>query len=137
MTQADNPVPKSLRQGRKARIKARADKAVAQRLSGPAFLTRKVAPLEVLDEDGLVLIERNADRILAEIGMDFRGDPEMLEVFRKAGCDVRGERVRLVAALQYHHTDDAFDPPEMTERIYGVPLSEHLGPKAPARVADA
>jgi hypothetical protein len=45
---------------------------------------------------------------------------------------VRGERVRMVAALQYHDSDDAFDTPETTERIYGVPASEHVGPKAPA-----
>ncbi len=126
MTQADNPVPKSLRQGRKARIKARADKAVAQRLSGPAFLTRKVAPLEVLDEDGLVLIERNADRILAEIGMDFRGDPEMLEVFRKAGCDVRGERVRFEPGF-CRATIQASAPREFVQHARNPARSVHIG----------
>jgi trimethylamine--corrinoid protein Co-methyltransferase len=41
-----------------------------------------------------VLIEHNADTILQEVGMDFRGDPEILEVLRNAGADVRGENVR-------------------------------------------
>ena len=43
--------------------------------------------------------------------------------------DVKGDRLRLVAALQFHTSDDAFDPPDMTERIYGVPMAQHVGPK--------
>jgi len=58
------------------------------------FLTRKLAPFEVLDEEGLSLIEENADTILAEVGVEFRGDAEALETLRNAGADVQGERVR-------------------------------------------
>jgi len=50
---------------------------------------------------------------------------------------VEGSRMRLVAALQYHVTDDAFDRPDMTERIYGVPVSEHIGPKSREWAANA
>lgn len=42
---------------------------------------------------------------------------------------VMGPRCRMVAALQFHTSPDAHDPPEMTQRIYGVPVEEHLGPK--------
>eukprot|EP00615_Pteridomonas_danica_P009355 CAMPEP_0114351654 /NCGR_PEP_ID=MMETSP0101-20121206/17368_1 /TAXON_ID=38822 ORGANISM="Pteridomonas danica, Strain PT" /NCGR_SAMPLE_ID=MMETSP0101 /ASSEMBLY_ACC=CAM_ASM_000211 /LENGTH=192 /DNA_ID=CAMNT_0001491683 /DNA_START=469 /DNA_END=1047 /DNA_ORIENTATION=+ len=42
---------------------------------------------------------------------------------------VHGSKLRMVAALQYHTSDDAFDPPDMTERIYGVNPKEHVGPK--------
>jgi hypothetical protein len=42
---------------------------------------------------------------------------------------VGGDRLRLVAALQFHTSDDAFDPPDMTHRIYGVHPDEHIGPK--------
>ena len=38
------------------------------------FLTRKLAPFEVLDEEGLALIEYNADTILEQVGLGFRGD---------------------------------------------------------------
>ncbi len=38
------------------------------------FLTRKLAPFEVLGEEGLSLIEHNADTILEEVGLEFRGD---------------------------------------------------------------
>ncbi len=58
------------------------------------FISRRLAPYSVLSEEGLSLIEENADRILAETGMEFREDPEILEIFRKAGCSVEGELVR-------------------------------------------
>ena len=58
------------------------------------FINRKLAPYEILTEEGLCLIEANADRILQEIGMEFHGDPEILDIFRAAGADVQGLRVR-------------------------------------------
>ena len=51
-------------------------------------------PFEVLDEEGLAIIEHNADTILEEVGLEFRGDPDALRLFRDAGADVEGERVR-------------------------------------------
>jgi trimethylamine--corrinoid protein Co-methyltransferase len=58
------------------------------------FLTRKLAPFEVLDEEGLSLLEENADTILQEVGLEFRGDDEAIRLFREAGADVDGVRVR-------------------------------------------
>ena len=58
------------------------------------YITRQVPFYEVLNSEGLELLEHNADTILEEIGIDFRDDPESLEIFRKAGADVQGERVR-------------------------------------------
>ena len=63
------------------------------------YITRKIPCYEVLDEEGLVLIERNADTILEEIGIDFRDDAEALELFRGAGCEVKGERVHFPRGL--------------------------------------
>ena len=48
----------------------------------------------MLGEEGLSLIEANADQILQEIGVEFRGDPEILDIFRAAGADVKDVRVR-------------------------------------------
>ena len=42
---------------------------------------------------------------------------------------VKGRRVRLVAALQYHSRDGARDDPRMTQRIYGIDPSLHCGSK--------
>jgi trimethylamine--corrinoid protein Co-methyltransferase len=58
------------------------------------FLTRKLAPFEVLGDEGLSIIEYNADTILQEVGLEFRGDPDALRLFADAGADVQGERVR-------------------------------------------
>jgi trimethylamine---corrinoid protein Co-methyltransferase len=58
------------------------------------FLTRTLQPVEVLSEEGLALLEGNADRILEEVGIEFHGAPDALELFAGAGARVDGERVR-------------------------------------------
>jgi len=58
------------------------------------YIKRGIPYVSVLDEEGLSTIERNADTILEEIGIEFRDDPEALEMWRSAGADVQGERVR-------------------------------------------
>jgi trimethylamine---corrinoid protein Co-methyltransferase len=68
--------------------------AIRHHLEHEPFLTRTMAPFEVLSEEGLALIEHNADTILQEVGIDFRGDPAALETLRLGGADVNGERVR-------------------------------------------
>ena len=76
--------------GRDARIAARAHAHVERQ----PFLTRTLKPFEVLDEEGLSLLEHNADTILQEVGLEFRGDPEALRLLQDAGADVQGVRVR-------------------------------------------
>ena len=58
------------------------------------FLTRTLAPFEVLGDEGLSIIEENADTILQEVGIEFRGDPDALRLLADGGADVDGERVR-------------------------------------------
>ena len=48
----------------------------------------------MLGEEGLSIIEHNADTILEEVGIEFRGDADALRLLREAGADVEGERVR-------------------------------------------
>jgi trimethylamine--corrinoid protein Co-methyltransferase len=62
------------------------------------FITRKIPEYELLGEEGLSLIEHNADIILQEIGIDFRYEPA-LKLFREAGADVDGERVRFPVGM--------------------------------------
>ena len=59
------------------------------------YITRDVPYYEVLTEEGLSLIEQNADTILEEIGVEFRDDPEALQIWKDAGAEVEGERVRI------------------------------------------
>ena len=58
------------------------------------YITRKIGVYEVLDEEGLATIERNADTILAEIGIEYRDDAEAMAVWKAAGAEIDGARVR-------------------------------------------
>lgn len=62
-------------------------------------ITRALPPYEVLDEEGLSIIEENAETLLQEVGIDFRDDPEALQMWRDAGADVTEERVRFPKGL--------------------------------------
>ena len=64
-----------------------------------AYIVRKVPEYEILDESGLKLIESNAEKILQEIGVEFRGDKEALDIWKNAGADIKGERVRIPIGL--------------------------------------
>ena len=87
------------RGGRAARLRAHQQAQLEIRIAAPSYITRRIKPLEVLDEEGLELIERNADLLLEEIGIDFRDDPEALQVLKEAGADVQHERVRFPPGL--------------------------------------
>ncbi len=75
--------------GRAARQAARAAAAVEAR----PYLTTTLTPHEVLDEAGLELLERNADTILSEIGVDVHYE-HARKAFAAAGAAVDGARVR-------------------------------------------
>ena len=76
--------------GRSAR---KAERARPQTRSAP-YIERKVPTYEVAPVETLELIENNADLILEEIGIEFRDDPEALEIWKQAGASLDGERVR-------------------------------------------
>ncbi|MGE0213045.1 MAG: trimethylamine methyltransferase family protein [Parvibaculaceae bacterium] len=63
------------------------------------YIRRAVPLYEVLTEEGLSLIEANAERVLQEIGIDFRDDAEALSMWKDAGADVKGDRVRFPKGL--------------------------------------
>jgi trimethylamine--corrinoid protein Co-methyltransferase len=82
------------RHGRRARREAAAGRGA------PAYITRRIPCLDVLDEESLVRLEEAADRILEEIGIAFRGgDAQTIELWRGAGAEVEGERVRFPRGL--------------------------------------
>ena len=81
--------------GRSARVARRTGLGGAR---APAFITRKIPLYDLLDEEALRVLEAQADWILAEIGVEFRGDDEALALFRDAGASVEGCRVRFETA---------------------------------------
>jgi len=89
-TQQPAPERRARANGREAKRAARAARAG----NSVPYITRSVPYYEVLNEDGLAIIERNADTILAEVGIEFREDPEALDILRAAGAEVTGELVK-------------------------------------------
>jgi len=83
------------RRGREARIAARRA-AGAERIP---YITRAYEPFEVLSEEGLALIEENAETILEQVGIEFRNFPEALDILKRGGAEVDGERVRFPRGL--------------------------------------
>ncbi len=116
------------RRGRRAGGGAAARRAARQEVAVVQLrhITRRIPTYEPLDEDGLALIEDNAETILQEIGIEFRGDPEALGIWKDAGADVDGERVRfprglcrkLIATAPAEFTQHARNP-ERNVRIGG------------------
>jgi trimethylamine---corrinoid protein Co-methyltransferase len=58
-------------------------------------IQRVIPAYQILGEESLVAIEQQADWILKEVGVEFRGDDVALALFRDAGAEVSGNRVRL------------------------------------------
>jgi len=75
------------RGGRSARAARRASQSAGS--FGSAPVPRRVIPTyELLDDQALTRLEEHADWILDEIGVEFRGDEESLELFDGAGAAV-------------------------------------------------
>ena len=63
------------------------------------WIDRRIPYFGVLDSEALELIEHNADTVLEEIGIEFREFPRALDLWKAAGADVDGERVRFPRGL--------------------------------------
>jgi trimethylamine--corrinoid protein Co-methyltransferase len=96
VTESKNPAGRRVRpSGRDARLAQRARPPVA-----PAYITRQIPPYELLSEEGLQSLERHADLLLEEIGLEIRGDDEAIELWRRVGAKITdGCRVHVPAGL--------------------------------------
>jgi trimethylamine---corrinoid protein Co-methyltransferase len=106
MAVMDNPTPEvsasaAPASGRRARGGSDARRAARSRpkIEQLPNILRKVPLVEVLSEEGLQIIENNADTILEEIGIEFVQDAEALELWKNAGADVQGTRVHFPRGL--------------------------------------
>ncbi|MCP3970090.1 MAG: trimethylamine methyltransferase family protein [Rhodobacteraceae bacterium] len=52
------------------------------------FITRGIPPYDLMNGESLDRIEATAERIMAEIGIEFHDDPETVHLFRQAGGEV-------------------------------------------------
>ncbi len=93
--------PEASAGSRRARGGAEARRAARGRpkIEQLPFISRRTPVVEVLSEEGLQIIERNADIILEEVGIEFHGDEESLMLWKEAGADVRGARIHFPRGL--------------------------------------
>ncbi|WP_319823797.1 trimethylamine methyltransferase family protein [Thalassovita sp.] len=63
------------------------------------YIERNIPNLEILNDEALEIIETNAETVLAEIGVNFVNNPGALALWKEAGADVTGERVRIPRGL--------------------------------------
>ncbi|MEZ5686272.1 MAG: trimethylamine methyltransferase family protein [Paracoccaceae bacterium] len=78
---------------------ARRAERTAVRVEFARYIERNIPNLEILNEEALAIIEANAETVLEEIGVNFVENPAALELWRQAGADVQGERVRIPRGL--------------------------------------
>lgn len=77
--------------GRRNRNRRQADQEI--------FQTRRIQPYQLCSNAELFAIEQQADWLLETVGMEFRDDNTALDLFRNAGAQVDGVRVRFEAGL--------------------------------------
>ncbi len=122
----DNPTPPA-RRGRRGggRAAKREQRAASDQVRSP-YITRKIAPLTMIDEAGLAVIEANAEVILEEIGIEFRDDAEALQLWRDAGADVQGQLVRFPRGLCRKLVTDSA-PAEFTQHARNSANNVQIG----------
>ena len=84
------------RRGRGGGAARRAERTAPSIFTAP-YIRRRIPNYEILDDEGLALIEANAETVLEEIGVNFADNPEALKLWREAGAEVR---VAMRAAAQ-------------------------------------
>ena len=93
------------RRGRGGGAARRAERT-AVRIEAAPFIRRRIPNYEILDEEGLALIEANAETVLEEIGVRFSDNPGALRLWKDAGADVRerpGASAEGAGALALRH----------------------------------
>lgn len=112
------------RGGREARRQAR-----TTHVTGPGrpYIIRNIPAYDVLSEEALARIEETADRILAEIGIEFRDDPGAIALWKRAGAAVDGVRVRFEPGMLREILKSA--PAEFTQHARNPNNSVQIGGK--------
>ena len=115
--------PRGRRSGGRAGRQAMRAHAVVERVP---FISRTLTPLEVLSEEGISLIEENADTILEEVGIEFRDAPDALKLLKGAGADVKDQLVRFPRGLARQIVRSNASP-EFTQHARNPENSVHIG----------
>ena len=98
----------------------------------------RIPTYALLDSDAEEAIHQASMRVLEEIGVDFRGDPEALALWREVGAGIVGERVRIPRELAMAQL--ALAPAQFTQHARNPARSVVIGgsescPRAGVRAA--
>ena len=85
----------------------------------------RIPTYAILDPDAEEAIHQASMRILEEVGVDFRGDAEALALWREAGAEVAGERVRIPPELAMAQL--ALAPDRFTQHARNPDRSVEIG----------
>ena len=69
------------------------------RVETARFIERNIPNFEILSAEALEMIEAGAETVLAEIGVNFVNNPGALALWKEAGAEIEGERVRIPRGL--------------------------------------
>ena len=86
----------------KSRHRRRRARAQAKSTATPAIVTgakREIPTYDLVTEEGLELVEHRSEILLQEVGVEFPGDTAALALWRQAGAQVKGTRVRFDKGL--------------------------------------
>ncbi|MFZ5709378.1 MAG: trimethylamine methyltransferase family protein [Pseudomonadota bacterium] len=145
-----------LLEGRRARGgggAARRAERTAVRLEVAKYIERNIPNLEILNAEAIEIIEANAETVLQEIGVNFTDNPGALELWKQAGADVDGVRVRIPKGLARSlcktapatYTQHARNPERSVEvggrnlvlaPVYGPPFIRDEGGRRYATIED-
>ena len=94
---------------------------------GRPYIVRNIPTYDVLSEENLQKIETAADRILAEVGIEFRDDPAVIDHWKRAGANVDGLLVKFAPGMLREILKSA--PAEFTQHARNPAHSVQIGGK--------
>jgi trimethylamine--corrinoid protein Co-methyltransferase len=92
---------------------------------GVPYINRQIPPYDILSEESLEKIEATADRILAEIGIEFRDDDDAIALWKKAGAKVDGLKVTFEKGMLREIVSSA--PARLTQHARNPARSVEIG----------
>ena len=112
---------------RRARPARSARRDNSARIAGIPYIARNIPTYDILSEENLQKIERVADRILSEVGIEFRDDPVSLEHWKRAGAKVDGLLVRFEPGMLNEIVSSA--PAQFTQHARNPAHNVEIGGK--------
>lgn len=91
-------------------------------------MKRQIPFYEFLSEENIVKLEEQAEWLIQEIGIEFRDDPKALDIWRAAGADVEGTRVRLDKGVARELCKTV--PSEFTQHVRNPARNVQIGGKS-------